>query len=73
MAQHPSEITIPNVMDARFRDLLEQLAALAPADDITDADIDREVQAVRRAAVESRTPRTPGTARTRGQRRITRP
>ena len=37
-------------MDARFRDLIEQLAARAPAEDVTDADIDREVQAVRNAA-----------------------
>lgn len=37
-------------MDARFRELIEQMAALAPAEDITDADIDREVQAVRKAA-----------------------
>ena len=34
-------------MDARFKDLIRQLAAQAPADDLTDADIDREVQAVR--------------------------
>ncbi|MEA2692058.1 MAG: hypothetical protein QOJ16_1445 [Acidobacteriota bacterium] len=34
-------------MDARFKDLIRQLAARAPADDLTDADIDREVQAVR--------------------------
>ncbi|HYX25887.1 MAG TPA: hypothetical protein VFC23_17165 [Thermoanaerobaculia bacterium] len=37
-------------MDARFKDLITQLAARAPAEDITDADIDREVQAVRNAA-----------------------
>jgi len=37
-------------MDARFKDLLAQLAARAPAEDVTDADIDREVQAVRNAA-----------------------
>lgn len=37
-------------VDARFRDLIEQLAARAPAEDITDAEIDREVQAVRNAA-----------------------
>lgn len=36
-------------MDARFRELIEQMAASAPAEDITDADIDREVQAVRKA------------------------
>lgn len=35
-------------VDARFRDLIEQLAARAPAEDITDADIDHEVQAVRK-------------------------
>jgi hypothetical protein len=34
-------------MDARFKDLIRQLAAQAPADDLTDADIDREVQTVR--------------------------
>lgn len=37
-------------MDARFKELIDQLAARAPAEDITDADIDREVQAVRDAA-----------------------
>lgn len=37
-------------MEARFKDLIAQLAARAPAEDITDADIDREVQAVRDAA-----------------------
>lgn len=37
-------------MDARFKDLITQLAARAPAEDVTDADIDREVQAVRNAA-----------------------
>ena len=37
-------------MDARFRDLIEQLASRVPADDITDTEIDREVQAVRDAA-----------------------
>lgn len=37
-------------MDARFKDLLAQLAARAPAEDVTDTDIDREVQAVRNAA-----------------------
>ena len=34
-------------MEARWKDLIQQLAARAPADDISDADIDREVQAVR--------------------------
>jgi len=37
-------------MEARFKDLIQELAARAPADDITDAEIDREVQAVRDAA-----------------------
>jgi hypothetical protein len=37
-------------MDARFKDLITQLAARAPAEEVTDADIDREVQAVRNAA-----------------------
>ena len=37
-------------MDSRFKDLIERLAARAPAQDLTDADIDREVQAVRSAA-----------------------
>ena len=37
-------------MEARYKDLIRQLAARAPAEDITDADIDREVQAVRDAA-----------------------
>ena len=36
-------------MDARFKDLIEELAAKVPADDITDADIDAEVRAVRGA------------------------
>ncbi len=36
-------------MDSRFKNLIEQLAAKAPVDDISDADIDREVQAVREA------------------------
>lgn len=36
-------------VDARFRDLIEQLAARAPVGDITDAEIDREVRAVRNA------------------------
>lgn len=36
-------------MDARFKDLITQLAARAPAEDVTDADIDREVQEVRNA------------------------
>ena len=34
-------------MDARLKDLIDQLAAKDPVEDITDADIDREVQAVR--------------------------
>lgn len=37
-------------MDARFRELIQRLAARAPAEDITDAEIDREVRAVRAAA-----------------------
>jgi len=37
-------------VDARFKELIQQLAARGPAEDITDADIDREVQAVRSAA-----------------------
>jgi hypothetical protein len=37
-------------MDARFKDLIRQIAARAPAEDLTDADLDREVQAVRAAA-----------------------
>ncbi|MBW8878289.1 MAG: hypothetical protein JF614_25275 [Acidobacteria bacterium] len=37
-------------MDARFKDLITQLAARAPAEDVTDADIDREAQAARNAA-----------------------
>jgi hypothetical protein len=37
-------------MDSRLKSLLEQLADRSPVDDITDADIDREVQAVRDAA-----------------------
>jgi hypothetical protein len=38
-------------IDARLKALIEQLAERTPADDITDAEIDREVQAVRRAWV----------------------
>ncbi len=37
-------------MDTRLKELIEQLAARAPADDITDADIDAEVRSVRAAA-----------------------
>ena len=37
-------------MDARLRDLLAQMTTRAPAEDISDADIDREVQAVRGAS-----------------------
>lgn len=37
-------------IDARFKDLIEQLAARSPVDEITDAEIDREVQTVRDAA-----------------------
>jgi hypothetical protein len=37
-------------MDARFKELIEQLATRAPAESLTDADIDREVRAVRDAA-----------------------
>jgi hypothetical protein len=37
-------------IEARFKNLIEELAARAPVEDITDADIDREVRAVRSAA-----------------------
>ncbi len=37
-------------MDARLKDLIDKLAARAPAKDLTDIDIDREVKAVRNAA-----------------------
>ena len=37
-------------MDARFKELIQQLAARAPADDLTDAEIDQEIQAVRNVA-----------------------
>jgi hypothetical protein len=37
-------------MDARLKDHVSHLAARAPAEDLTDADIDREVQTVRDAA-----------------------
>jgi hypothetical protein len=37
-------------MDARLKDLIHQLAARAPVQEISDLDIDREVQAVRSAA-----------------------
>lgn len=36
-------------MDARLGDLIKQLAARAPVKDLTDADLDSEVWAVRRA------------------------
>jgi hypothetical protein len=36
-------------MDSRFNDLIQQVAARVPPEDLTDADIDREVQAVRDA------------------------
>jgi hypothetical protein len=36
-------------MDSRFKDLIQQLAARVPPEDLTDADIDREVRAVRDA------------------------
>jgi hypothetical protein len=35
-------------MDAQFRNLIEQLARTSPADDISEADIQAEVDAVRR-------------------------
>lgn len=34
-------------MDARFKELIQQLAVRVPPEDITDADIDREVRTVR--------------------------
>jgi len=37
-------------IEARFKGLIEELAARAPVEDITDADIDQEVRAVRSAA-----------------------
>jgi hypothetical protein len=37
-------------MDARFKELVRQLAARASAEDISDEEIDREVQAVRDAS-----------------------
>ena len=37
-------------MDVRLKNLIDQLATRATAEDFTDADIDREVQAVRNAA-----------------------
>jgi len=37
-------------MDARLKDLVDQIAARGPAEDLTEADIDREVQAIRNAA-----------------------
>ncbi len=36
-------------MDARFKEMIDQLAARIPPEDITDSDIDQEVQAVRRS------------------------
>lgn len=49
MAHRSPEITIPNVR-LGLEELIRQLAARPPVEDITDADIDREVQAVRSAA-----------------------
>lgn len=51
----PSRIRVAQALaeaevDARFKELIQQLAARGPVEDITDADIDREVQAVRNAA-----------------------
>lgn len=37
-------------MEARFKNLIEQLGARVPPEGITDADIDREVQVVRGTA-----------------------
>jgi hypothetical protein len=37
-------------MDARLKDLIAQMAARAPTEEISDADIDREVKAVREAS-----------------------
>ena len=37
-------------IEARFKGLIEDLAARASVEDITDADIDQEVRAVRSAA-----------------------
>jgi len=37
-------------IETRFKGLIEELAARAPVEDITDADIDQEVSAVRSAA-----------------------
>ena len=37
-------------MDARLKELIQELAARAPVQEITDLDIDREVRAVRNAA-----------------------
>ena len=34
-------------IDARFKDLIAQLAARSPVEDLTDADIDQEVRAAR--------------------------
>jgi hypothetical protein len=38
---------IETEMEARWKNLLAQLAARAPADDLSDAEIDQEVRAVR--------------------------
>jgi addiction module antidote-like protein len=38
---------IARAKDARLKELIEQLAARVPFEDISDAEIDREVQAVR--------------------------
>ncbi len=48
----PSRVRVAQVladteMEARFKDLIAELAARAPAEDISDPEIDREVQAVR--------------------------
>ena len=44
-----AETLVEVEMDARLKHLIEQMAARAFGDDLTDTDIDREVQAVRDA------------------------
>ncbi|HEV8583157.1 MAG TPA: hypothetical protein VGX68_29165 [Thermoanaerobaculia bacterium] len=45
-----AQVLAETEMDARFKDLIAELAARAPAAEISDAEIDREVQMVREAS-----------------------
>lgn len=45
-----AQVLADSEMDARLEGLIRQLAAKSPANDLSDADIDLEVQAVRQAS-----------------------